>query len=145
MVKELEFKVNGDHRGRLIAIEGEKDIPFEIKRIFYIYDTDASSVRGCHANRNSEFVMICISGKCRVLTDDGKGDRKTYDLDRPDKGIYIPGMYWKEMSDFSEDALLLVLSNEKYDPDEYINSYDIFLNQAEESCTTGLFGEKAGV
>lgn len=132
MVKELEFKVNGDHRGRLVAIENEKDIPFEMKRIFYIYGTDNSAVRGCHANRKSEFVMVCVRGKCRVLTDDGRGNREIYNLDGPDKGIYIPGMYWKEMSDFSDDAVLLILSNEKYDPDEYINSYDVFLSEINE-------------
>lgn len=132
MVKELEFKINGDSRGRLIAVESEKDVPFIIERIFYIYGADNSSVRGCHANRKSEFVLINVSGKSKVLVDDGRGNRKIYVLDKPNKGIYIPRMYWKEMFDFSNDAVLLVLSNERYDSKEYIRSYDMFLNLVNE-------------
>lgn len=130
MLRELEFKVNGDGRGNLVALEGAQDIPFEIKRIFFIYGAEGPSVRGRHANLKSEFVLINVSGQSRVRVDDGRGNRETVLLDRPDKGIFIPRMHWKEMFDFSRDAVLLVLSNEHYDPDEYVRSYEEFVRLA---------------
>lgn len=123
----LEFPQQGDERGHLVIVEGNKDIPFEIKRIFYIYGSDASVVRGQHANRNSEFVLINVAGTSKVRVKDGKGNEAVFSLNRPHTGIYLPKMVWKDMYDFSSDSVLLCLSSEHYDPDEYIRDYDEFV------------------
>lgn len=123
----LEFPQRGDERGHLVIVEGEKDIPFEIKRAFYIYGSDADVVRGQHANRKSEFVLINVAGKSKVKVKDGEGNEAIYCLNRPHTGIYLPTMVWKDMYDFSEDSVLLVLASTHYDPDEYIRDYEKFV------------------
>ena len=123
----LEFVQRGDERGHLVVVEGKIDIPFEIKRVFYIYGSSADVVRGKHANRNSEFVLINVAGKSKVKTETGNGDVTIFSLDRPHTGIFIPKMVWKEMYDFSPDSVLLCLSSEHYDPKEYIRDYDEFI------------------
>ena len=128
-VRMLEFAQHGDERGHLVVVEGMKDIPFEIKRMFYIYGSDADVVRGCHANRKSEFVLINVAGQSKVRTDDGLGNQAVFSINRPHTGLYLPRMVWKEMYDFSPDSVLLVLSNEPYDPDEYIRRYDDFVKE----------------
>ena len=128
-VRMLEFPQHGDERGHLVVVEGMKDIPFEIKRMFYIYGSDANVVRGCHANRKSEFVFINVAGQSKVRIDDGKGNQAVFSITRPHTGLYMPSMIWKEMYDFSSDSVLLVLSNEAYDPNEYIRDYDAFLQE----------------
>ena len=127
-VREIQFKVNGDERGKLVVVEGLKDVPFSIARIFYIYGSDTNVVRGCHANRRSEFVLINVSGTSKVKVTDGKNE-KLYVLDKPYKGIYIPKMVWKDKYDFSEDAVLLVLSSEPYDVEEYIRDYQEYIKE----------------
>ena len=127
--KIIEFPQKGDDRGHLVVIEGMKDIPFDVKRAFYIYDSDRDVVRGKHANRRSQFVLINVSGTSRVRVDYGNGKKEDFNLDRPHIGVYIPKMLWKEMYDFSEDSVLLVLSDEYYDPDEYIRSYSEYLEE----------------
>lgn len=126
-VHMLEFDQMGDERGHLVVVEGNKDIPFEIKRIFYIYGSDANVVRGQHANRKSEFVLINVAGTSKVKVKDGKGNEAIFSLNRPHTGIYLPKMVWKDMYDFSEDSVLLCLASEHYDPDEYIRTYDEFV------------------
>lgn len=128
-VKMLEFAQKGDERGHLVIAEGEKDIPFGIKRVFYIYGSDSTVVRGCHANRRTEFVLINVAGTSKVKVKDGCGKEKIYDLDRPHIGIYLPTMTWKEMYDFSEDSVLLVLASEHYDASEYIRDYDEYVKE----------------
>ena len=127
-VRMLEFSQRGDERGHLVIVEGNKDIPFDIKRIFYIYGSDPDVVRGQHANLKSEFVLINVAGKSKVKVKDGKGNEAIFSLNRPHTGIYLPRMVWKDMYDFSEDSVLLVLSSEHYDPDEYIRDYDKFVD-----------------
>ncbi len=122
----LNFPQRGDDRGWLVVAEGNKDVPFEIKRIFYIYGTDSKVVRGQHANRRSEFVLVNVAGSCRVRTRDGKGDERVFALNRPNMGLYIPKMVWKDMYDFSPDSILLCIASEVYDPNEYIRDYDAF-------------------
>ena len=124
--KLIEFPQMGDARGNLVVIEGKKEIPFDIKRIFYIYGADPSAVRGQHANRNSEFVLININGSSKVRVKDGKGNEEVFILDRPYIGLYIPKMLWKDMYNFSHDAILLVLASEYYDAGEYIRNYEDF-------------------
>lgn len=125
-VRMLEFPQHGDERGHLVIVEGMKDIPFEIKRIFYIYGSDAEVVRGQHANLRSEFVLINVAGKSKVKVKDGLGNEAVFSLNRPHTGIYLPRMVWKDMYDFSEDSVLLVLSSEHYDASEYIRDYEEF-------------------
>ena len=125
----LDFGAVGDERGKLTICEGEKDIPFIPKRIFYIYDTAPGVVRGQHANRITDFVLINVAGTSKVKVLDGKGNEIIYSLNRPNTGIYIPHMVWKEMYDFSEDSVLLCLASENYMPDEYIRNYEEFLKE----------------
>jgi len=126
-VEMLEFTEKGDERGHLVIVEGNQDIPFDIQRIFYIYGSDADVVRGQHANRRTEFVLINVAGTSKVRVRDGKGNEALYSLNRPHTGIYLPNMIWKDMLDFSEDSVLLVLASEHYDPEEYIRDYDEFV------------------
>mgnify|MGYP003474153785 FL=1 len=125
----LEFPEVGDERGRMVIVEGELDIPFDIKRVFYIYGSDADVVRGQHANRKSEFVLINVAGTSKVKVLDGKGNEAIFVLNRPHTGVYLPKMLWKDMYDFSEDSVLLCLSSEHYDAAEYIRDYDEFLQE----------------
>ena len=128
-VKLFEFPQKGDDRGHLVIIEGNKDIPFEIKRAFYIYGSEKDVVRGQHANRHSEFVLINVAGTSKVKVKDGKGNEAVYHLDRPHMGIYIPTMVWKDMYDFSKDSVLLVLASTHYDPDEYIRDFEEYAKE----------------
>ena len=123
----LEFQQKGDDRGHLVIVEGGQDIPFEIKRVFYIYGSDKNTIRGQHANRHSEFVLINVAGTSKVKVQDGKGSEIIYSLNRPHTGIYLQKMIWKDMYDFSEDAVLLCLASTHYDVDDYIRNYDEFL------------------
>ena len=125
----LEFSEMGDERGNLVVAEGNgKDVPFEIKRIFYIYGSDDKVIRGIHANRHTQFVLINVSGESKVRVDDG--DRKEeYHLNKPKMGLYIDKMIWKEMYDFSKDSVLLVLCSTHYDESEYIRDYDVYLSE----------------
>ena len=124
--KILEFGDLGDERGKLVVVEGDMDIPFEIKRVFYIYGSDSSVIRGQHANRDSEFVLINVSGSSKVRVDNGF-EEEIIELNRPRMGLYLPTMVWKDMYDFSEDSVLLVLANTHYDGNEYIRDYDEYL------------------
>lgn len=125
--KLIEMPVHGDRRGKLVALEGGQDlIPFEIKRMYYMFDTLPNESRGFHAHSKLEQVIIAMDGACRFVLDDGE-KRETVLLNRPDVGLYIgPGM-WREMHDFSYGCKLVVLASEHYDEKEYIRSYDEFL------------------
>lgn len=127
----LQFADLGDERGKLVVIEGDQTIPFNIQRVFYIYDSDSTVVRGQHANRKSEFVLINVAGKSKVRITDG-AEEMVVELDRPMMGVYIPKMIWKDMYDFSADSVLLVLSNTHYDGNEYIRSYEEYLKEVKE-------------
>ena len=131
MIKELYRKLIfpdlGDERGKLVVAEGDGiDIPFEIKRVFYIYGSDDTVVRGQHANRESEFVLINVAGSSKVMITDGD-NKDVVELSRPMEGVYLPKMVWKEMYDFSPDSVLLVLASTHYDGSEYIRDYDEYL------------------
>ena len=122
----IEFPQKGDDRGHLVIVEGNQDIPFDIKRVFYIYGSDRDVIRGRHANYQSEFVLINVAGTSKVKVDDGT-TQKVYHLDRPHIGIYLPRLVWKDMYDFSEDSVLLCLASEHYDAEEYIRDYNVYL------------------
>lgn len=128
-IKVLELPNLGDDRGELVVAEGgNKTIPFDIKRVFYIYKTTEGTIRGQHANRNSKFFFINVNGSCKVKIDDGI-TQEVITLDQPHKALYMDKMIWKEMYDFSEDAVLIVLSSEHYDGEEYIRDYDEYLKE----------------
>lgn len=121
-----KLKNLGDDRGGLNVIEGGTQVPFEIKRVFYDYNTDSSWIRGNHANLNSKFAFVSITGSCVVEVDDGE-HKEAILLDSPDKMLVIDKMVWKVMKDFSKDNVLLILSDHAYDSREYINAYENFL------------------
>lgn len=131
-IRLLEWKDLGDERGNLVVVEGNMDIPFEIKRIFYIYGSDDTVVRGQHANRLSEFVMINVSGTSKVKVDNGEESR-VIELNRPRMGLYLKNNIWKDMYDFSADSILLVLASEHYDESEYIRDYQEYLRFIKEA------------
>ena len=123
LYRKLQFPDLGDERGKLVVAEGELDIPFAIKRVFYIYGSDDTVVRGQHANRESEFVLINVAGSSKVMITDGE-HKEVVELNRPMEGVYLPRMIWKEMYDFSPDSVLLVLASTHYDGSEYIRDFD---------------------
>ena len=125
-VKMYQFPPHGDERGQLIAIEAQKDLPFEIKRVYYIYDTLPGVRRGFHAHRCLEQILLCVHGSCRIHLDNGTDTAEVL-LDKPGEGLYIANDMWREMYDFSPDAVLLVLASEYYDEADYIRNYDDFL------------------
>lgn len=122
----LQFADLGDERGKLVVIEGGKAVPFNIQRVFYIYESDPNVVRGQHANRESEFVLINVAGQSKVRITDGT-EEFIVELNKPMMGVYIPQMVWKDMYDFSLDSVLLVLASTHYDGEEYIRDYDKYL------------------
>lgn len=120
---ELEFPELGDEKGKLVVLEGNRNLPFLIKRVFYIYGSRAGVIRGAHANKQSAFVLINVSGTSKIRIDNGT-DSHIFSLNRPNMGIYISKMVWKDMYDFSKDSVLLVLSDQYYDASEYIRDYE---------------------
>lgn len=123
----INFRECGDERGNLVVIEGDGlDIPFSIARVFYMYGSDDAVIRGEHANRNSQFVLINVCGTSKVKIDNGN-EEKVIELNKPKMGLYIDKMIWKEMYDFSADSILLVLASEHYDEQEYIRNYDEYI------------------
>jgi RimJ/RimL family protein N-acetyltransferase len=127
--KRLHFPELGDQRGHLVVAETNHQIPFLIRRVFYIYGSDPKVVRGQHANRYSQFVLINIQGQSKVKIDPGAGKTTTLALTRPHQGLYLNKMVWKEMSHFSPDSILLCLASHNYDPQEYLRDYQEFLQE----------------
>ena len=117
----------GDHRGSLIVAESNKNIPFEIKRLYYILDAKPDIPRGFHAHKALHQVAFCIKGSCKILMDNGFEKQEVW-LNQGNKGLKIPPMVWHEMYDFSEDCVLLVLASEHYDESDYIRDYKKFQN-----------------
>lgn len=126
-IVKYQFQQHGDERGQLVALEELKDIPFEIKRIYYMYDTGEEVRRGYHAHRSLEQVLICIHGSCRILLDNGKERKKVF-LEKPYEGLYVSSGMWREMYDFSPDAVLLVLASDYYREEDYIRDYQQFID-----------------
>lgn len=131
-VETLDFAIHGDDRGSLIALENNKDIPFEIKRVYYIFDTKDGVRRGFHAHKHLKQVLVCVKGSCKIHLDNGKGDTSEVILNRTNKGLLIESNIWREMYDFSPDAVLLVLASELYDESDYIRNYDSFIKYMKE-------------
>lgn len=128
-VMKYVFQPHGDERGQLVALEEHIDIPFEVKRVYFMYDTAKGVRRGFHAHKSLEQILVCIHGSCKVLLDNGR-EKKEVPLERPYEGLYVGPGFWREMYDFSPDAVLLVLASELYDEADYIRDYDRFLEEA---------------
>lgn len=126
LINFLDVKKLGDHRGHLIALENNKSVPFAIKRVYYLTDTQVDVPRGFHAHKELTQVAICVSGRCLMKMDDGVNREEAW-LDASDKAIVIDKMIWHEMHEFSSDCVLLVLANDYYDEHDYIRNYDAFL------------------
>ena len=127
LVKELTFSPHGDARGQLIAVESLSDlIPFEVKRMYYIYDTTPGTIRGKHAHKVLKQVLICVSGACTIECEMPDGTMVEHRLDWPNRGLLIEGLVWRQMKDFSKDAVLIVLASEHYDEADYIRDYNQF-------------------
>ena len=125
MVQLIDLPDLGDERGGLVSIEANKSIPFDIKRIYYIFGASKDKPRGFHAHKDLKQLAICVGGRCKFILDNGT-IREEVVLDSPTKGLIIDGMMWREMHDFSADCVLLVLASEHYDEADYIRDYDEF-------------------
>lgn len=126
------FQRHGDDRGMLVALEEGKEIPFPVKRVYYMYDTVPGVRRGHHAHKCLEQILICIHGSCKIHLDNGKETAEVA-LNNPYEGLYIANDIWREMYDFSSDAVLMVLASVIYDESDYIRSYDEFLKYVKEN------------
>lgn len=126
-VVKYVFQPHGDERGQLISLEEYNDIPFQIKRVYYMYDTGKNVVRGKHAHKTLQQILVCVHGSCKVLLDNGK-EKKIVLLEKPYEGLYISNDMWREMYDFSSDAVLMVFASEVYNESDYIRNYDEFVD-----------------
>jgi dTDP-4-dehydrorhamnose 3,5-epimerase-like enzyme len=126
IVEIKQLGVLGDDRGKLIALEASKQIPFEIKRVFYIFDTQEGVIRGQHSHYKTKQFLVAVNGSCKVTLDDGIR-KKTFELSGPSKGLFQDALVWGTMHDFSSDCVLMVLANSEYDDEDYIRAYDRYL------------------
>ncbi len=126
LVKLVDLPSFGDDRGGLVAIESNQSIPFEIKRLYYIFNTLNDKPRGFHAHINLKQIAVCVRGSCRFVLDNGL-QKEDVILNSPLKGLYIEDLIWREMHDFSDDCVLLVLASNHYDESDYIRDYQVFL------------------
>ena len=130
-VKMVTLKKHGDDRGLLVAAEGGTEIPFDIKRVYYITNVSDNKRRGFYAHKALRQVMFCISGSCKVMLDDGS-EKTDVLLDSPNEGLIIEPKIWHEMFDFSEGAVILVLASGHYDESDYMRNYDVFIDYLKE-------------
>lgn len=126
-MKKYTFTINSDDRGSLVAIEFRKDIPFAVKRVYYIFGIKEGDIRGLHAHKTLHQVMVCVNGSCTIVMDDGFNKTNVL-LASPDIGLDIGPRVWHEMKDFSSNAVLLVFASDWYDEDDYIRNYDEFIS-----------------
>ena len=129
LINLIDFPALGDERGALVALEANRQIPFDIKRVYYIYGTAQGVARGFHAHKALKQVAIAVRGSCRFVLDDGN-ERVEVLLDNPAQGLLIESFMWREMHDFSADCVLMVLADQLYDESDYIRDYDYFLSVA---------------
>lgn len=126
VIQWIHFPPLGDERGSLVALETGKTVPFDIKRVYYIFATQKDVARGFHAHKNLKQIAVCVTGKCRMVLDDSNTRQEVW-LDSPTKGLLISDLVWREMHDFSEDCVLLVLASQHYDESDYIRNYQDFI------------------
>lgn len=127
LIKTISFRALGDERGSLVALEAGESVPFEIKRVYYIFYTKEGVSRGFHAHRNLKQLAVCITGSCRFILDNGSTSEEVI-LNESTTGLLIDEMVWREIHDFSSDCVLMVLASEHYDENDYIRNYQEFLD-----------------
>lgn len=127
-IKFIPLQAHGDDRGSLIALEEGINIPFSVKRVYYLFNTKDGVRRGYHAHKTLKQVAIVVRGSCRFVLDDG-WEKVEVLLDNPAKGLLIESFMWREMYDFSDDCVLMVLADQLYDESDYIRDYQIFLKE----------------
>ena len=125
-IVKFKFHRRGNESGELVFLETRKDIPFEVKRVYYLYQLEDGTRRGFHAHKSLCQVLICIHGSCSVRLDDGK-EKVDIELNDPSEGLFVGNAIWREMYDFSPDAVLLVLASSYYDEQDYIRDYSEFI------------------
>jgi dTDP-4-dehydrorhamnose 3,5-epimerase-like enzyme len=130
LIHWTHFPPLGDERGSLVALEGGKTVPFPIQRVYYLFGTKLGVSRGFHAHKKLQQVAVCVTGRCRMVLDDGQKREEVW-LDTPTQGLLIGNMVWREMHDFSHDCVLLVLASNHYDENDYIRNYEDFIRLAE--------------
>ena len=128
MYNLIDFKIHGDHEGSLVALEKDRGVPFDVKRVYYIWGTKEDVTRGKHAHKKLKQVIICMSGSCDFTLDNGHS-RKTIHLDKPSQGLHIKHNIWREFTNFSKDCVIVVLASEPYDEADYIRNYEHFLEE----------------
>jgi hypothetical protein len=121
----INFPVMPDHRGNLTFVEGGRHVPFDIRRVFYLYDVPAGVSRAGHALKNIEQVLVAVSGSFDVVLDTGE-QRTTVTLNRPSIGLYLPSLVWRELENFSSGSVCLVFASAPYSEDSYYRSYEEF-------------------
>lgn len=131
-MKFIQAQTAIDQRGSIYIVEAGEQIPFEIKRIFWVSKLHATDERGNHALRKTKEIVFCVRGSCYIEVDDGK-DKSEVFLDSPGKGLLIPPLTWRKLHKFTQDAIMLVVTNSAYDEDEYIWDYDEFKKYAQDS------------
>lgn len=129
LLKLIDLPDLSDERGGMVALESMQSIPFELKRVYYIFQNTPNASRGFHAHKHLKQVVICLHGQCRFVLDNGYHKEEVV-LSSPTKGLVIESLVWREMHDFSDDCVLLVLASEHYDESDYIRDYDHFLTEA---------------
>jgi hypothetical protein len=127
-IRTISFDILGDNRGSLIALEGNKNIPFDIKRVYYIFGTKENIRRGFHAHKTLKQVAVCVKGSCKFLLDDGK-DKCDIELNAPYVGLCFEGLLWREMYDFSPDCILMIFADDIFREEDYIRDYAQFLEE----------------
>lgn len=125
-VVKIDFPVIGDERGSLVSLEQLKNIPFEIKRVYYMYDLQNDLARGFHAHKELQQILICLNGSCKVLLDNGK-EKQVILLDKSNRGLLIDTMIWHEMFEFSDNCSLIVIASDYYNENDYYRNYEAFL------------------
>ena len=128
IVTTKEFNVLGDYRGQLVALEENRNIPFDLKRVFYIFGTQEGVSRGNHSHYKTKQFLVAVNGSCKVTLDDGY-NKETFNLNKPNLGLFQDALIWGTMHDFSSDCVLMVLADEYYDESDYIRDYNKFLKE----------------
>ena len=132
LISLIKFPLISDDRGSLVSIEARKALPFEIKRVYYLFGTKPGFARGFHAHKSLKQLAVCVNGSCRIVLDNGFNKEDIF-LNSPTTGLIIEDMVWREIYEFSVDCVLMVLASEHYDENDYIRNYNDFLRLVKKS------------
>lgn len=127
-IERIQLRMHGDDRGQLIALEQQRNVPFDIRRVYYLFATRNGVHRGQHAHRHLNQLAVALHGSVTFLLDDGSGPVEVV-LDDPSQGLLLGRMVWRDLYGFSDDCVLMVLADQPYDPGDYITDYDEFLRE----------------